>query len=53
MEQELYIAIRPLTDKYAEVAILDNEEIDDNAADLPDPYGRHAHSVHAYSAGCS
>ena len=34
MEQELYIAIRPLTDKYAEVAILDNEEIDDNVADL-------------------
>lgn len=40
MEQELYIAIRPLTDKYAEVAILDNEEIDDNAADLCPLCGR-------------
>ena len=34
MEQELYIAIYPMTGKYAEVAILDNEEIDDNIADL-------------------
>ena len=40
MERELYIAIRPLTDKYAEVAILDNEEIDDNVADLCPLCGR-------------
>ncbi len=40
MERELYVAIYPMTGKYAEVAILDNEEIDDNVADLCPLCGR-------------
>ena len=34
MELELYIATYPMTTEYAEVAILDNQEIDDNIAEL-------------------
>jgi len=34
MEPELYIATYPMTTEYAEVAILDNQEIDDNIAEL-------------------